>query len=175
MPPELILAEPPTLALPPRIRAVPGPQEHRFTPEAVAHFAESDWRVGARGDRMGIRLEGPRLAHQGGHDIVSDGTVTGSIQVPGNGQPIVLLADRQTTGGYPKIATVISADLPALGRARPGDAVRFELIGAAEAASARAEYRARLAAITASLRPAGGEGLDLERLYSENLISGVFG
>ena len=69
---------------------------------------------------MGMRLDGPPLEHAKGYNIVSDGIAPGSIQVPGNGLPIVLLADRQTTGGYPKIATVISADLPALGRLTPG-------------------------------------------------------
>src|SRR3546814_6870118 len=74
---------------------------------------------------MGMRLDGPVLTHARGHDIVSDGIATGAVQVPGNGRPIVLLADHQTTGGYPKLGTVISADVPRLGRMRPGDAMRF--------------------------------------------------
>jgi 5-oxoprolinase (ATP-hydrolysing) subunit C len=79
---------------------------------------------------MGMRLEEPRLEHRYGHDIVSDGIVTGSIQMPGTGQRIILLADRQTTGGYPKIVTVILADPGAIGRARIGDILRFDLVRA---------------------------------------------
>jgi allophanate hydrolase len=82
---------------------------------------------------MGYRLEGPQLEHTRGYNIVSDPIVAGSIQVPGSGQPIVLLADAQATGGYPKIGIVISADLPVLGRRRPGDLVRFTAIGQPEA------------------------------------------
>ena len=84
-------------------------------------------------DRMGYRLQGPPLPHARGHDIVSDGTVMGAIQIPGDGQPIVLMADRQPTGGYPKIGTVIRADLPALAQARPGTIVRFSSIAVEEA------------------------------------------
>ena len=87
-----------------------------------------------------MRLDGPALEHAKGFNIVSDGIAPGSIQVPGNGLPIVLLADRQTTGGYPKIATVIAADLPALGRLAPGAKVAFEAVSIAEA---EAEHRAR--------------------------------
>jgi allophanate hydrolase subunit 2 len=81
---------------------------------------------------MGIRLVGPELKHLGKADIVSDGIVFGSIQVPANGQPIVLMADHQTTGGYTKIATVVSADLPFLAQARPGDIVKFRLVSVDE-------------------------------------------
>ena len=82
---------------------------------------------------MGMRLDGPALRHREGWDIVSDAIATGAIQVPGSGQPILLLADHQTTGGYPKIATVISADLPIVGRRRPGDAIRFAAVLVEEA------------------------------------------
>ena len=75
-----------------------------------------------------MRLDGPLLQHRSGWDIVSDAIATGAIQVPGSGQPILLLADHQTTGGYPKIATVISADLPVVGRRRPGDTLRFAAV-----------------------------------------------
>jgi len=96
------------------IRVVLGPQADHFTPDALAHFLNSEYRVSAAADRMGLRLDGPTLSHAGAAEIVSDATVPGSIQVPGNGLPIVLLADAQTAGGYPKIATVINADLPRL-------------------------------------------------------------
>jgi len=174
-PRQLSLAEPFDLASRERIRAVPGPQADRFTDEALALFESAEWRVSALADRMGMRLEGPALAHSAGHDIVSDGIVTGSIQVPGNGLPIVLLADHQTTGGYPKIATVISADIGALGRARGGDTVQFELVSVADAFTARAEHRKQLSDALAAIAPAEGFNLDLAKLYSENLISGIHG
>ncbi len=165
-----------------RARVVLGPQDDRFTEEAVALFLSTDWRVSRDADRMGLRLVPPedagdgaaaRLALKDGHDIVSDGVAEGSVQVPGSGLPIVLLADRQTSGGYPKIATVIGADTPALGRARPGDAIRFDAVSPAEAVRLRRAAEARLAAEIAAIRawrPEGG--LDLDALYRENLISG---
>ncbi|MXN17744.1 5-oxoprolinase/urea amidolyase family protein [Pseudooceanicola sp. GBMRC 2024] len=107
------------------IRAVPGPQEDRFDPEMQRAFWRGDWRVSARRDRMAMVLEGPQIAARGGHDIVSDGTVAGSVQMPGSGQPIVLLSDRQTTGGYPKIATITSVDLVRLAQTPDGHPVRL--------------------------------------------------
>jgi allophanate hydrolase subunit 2 len=98
-----------------------------------------------------MRLQGPVVEHAKGFDIVSDGTAPGSIQVPGNGLPIVLLADRPTTGGYPKIATVASADLPALGRLRPGAQIGFDAIGVEEAEQARRELEARIAGLRRQL------------------------
>ena len=92
------------------IRVVLGPQDDEFADEAKKLFLDSEWKISATSDRMGYRLEGPVIKHLHGHNIVSDGTVNGSIQVPGNGAPIVLMPDRGTSGGYPKIATVISAD-----------------------------------------------------------------
>jgi biotin-dependent carboxylase-like uncharacterized protein len=92
------------------IRVVMGPQDDEFGKDDINLFLDSEWKISATSDRMGYRLEGPVTRHLHGHNIVSDGTVNGSIQVPGNGQPIVLMSDRGTSGGYPKIATVISAD-----------------------------------------------------------------
>jgi biotin-dependent carboxylase-like uncharacterized protein len=130
---------------PVRVRAVPGPQDHAFTTEALERFFSSDYTVSARSDRMGLMLEGPVLAHRKAADILSDGIIAGSVQVPGSGQPIVLMADRQTIGGYAKIATVISVDLSRLAQILPGDRVRFEPIGASEAreSSLREAYRLR--------------------------------
>src|SRR2546430_8225131 len=93
------------------IRMVWGPQDDEFADETKKQFVDSEWKISATSDRMGYRLEGPVLRHLHGHNIVSDGTVNGSLQVPGNGQPIVLMPDRGTSGGYPKIATAISAHL----------------------------------------------------------------
>ena len=94
-------------------------------PQRLETFFNSEYVVSAGADRMGMRLKGPRLEHARGINIISDGIAPGSVQVPGNELPIVLLADRQTVGGYPKIATVISADLPAVGRLPIGAKIRF--------------------------------------------------
>ena len=112
----------------PDVRIVYGPQDSRFTAEAKAQLINQDYLLTPVLNRMGMRLDGPPLAHLDPADIPSDGIVKGSIQVPGNGIPIILLADHQTTGGYTKIATVISADLPKLARMRPGQRLRFEAV-----------------------------------------------
>lgn len=122
------------------VRVVLGPQHDRFTSEAREVLANAFYRVLPASDRMGLRLSGARLAHTAGADILSDGIPPGAIQVPGDGLPIIMLADRQTTGGYTKIATVISADLPALGRIGPGAGLRFRVVIIEEAeALARAQ------------------------------------
>src|SRR5262249_56669261 len=97
------------------IRVVLGPQDDEFSDEAKALFLDSEWKISATSDRMGYRLEGPVIKHLHGHNIVSDGTVNGSIQVPGNGAPIVLMPDRRTTGRHPQIGTAHFAALPPLG------------------------------------------------------------
>ncbi len=122
-------------------RVILGPQDDRFTPEGIAAFLGGPYEVTPHADRMGYRLSGPPIAHARGHDIISDGIPLGGIQVPGEGQPIVLLVDRQTTGGYTKIATVISADIARIGQARPGQRVRFRRVGLAEAHAALRETR----------------------------------
>lgn len=119
-----------------RVRIVLGPQEDYFTTEALKQLATATYSVGQDSDRMAYRLDGAKLAHCDKADIVSDGIAPGSIQVPGHGLPIVMLADRGTTGGYPKIATVISADLPLLGQMRPGTRLCFEVVTYAEAVEA---------------------------------------
>jgi biotin-dependent carboxylase-like uncharacterized protein len=171
--PEMRLADL-DLAVPPRVRVVLGPQDDYFTPEVLATFLAQPYQVTRAADRMGMRLEGPPLVHAKGFNIVSDGIAPGSIQVPGDGQPIILLADRQTTGGYPKIATVASVDLPALGRVGPGAVLQFEAISVAEAEDLRrAQARVEAAwrdALQAAVAPTGiREGA----LYDSNLISGV--
>ncbi|MGC6484969.1 MAG: biotin-dependent carboxyltransferase family protein [Candidatus Puniceispirillales bacterium] len=136
------------------IRACAGPQDDRFTEEALALFFEAPFTVTPMLNRMGMRLEGPGLRHIDNADIPSDGIVTGSVQVPGNGQPIILLADHQTTGGYTKIATVISTDLPRLARLRPGTAVHFTQVTVAEAETIARDHEARVQAMLARLAPA---------------------
>ncbi|ATE61841.1 5-oxoprolinase subunit C family protein [Thauera sinica] len=170
--PERVLPLPPPLDGGP-IRIVPGPQADHFTDAARALLVEAEYRVTAEADRMGVRLEGPVLEHAGAREIVSDATVPGAIQVPGNGQPIVLLADAQTAGGYPKIATVISADLGRLAGCRPGQVLRFAAVDAVEGERLARAAEAETRALLASVRPLRGEGVDLAALYAGNLVSGV--
>lgn len=156
------------------IRIVWGPQDDYFSDIGRRTFIESDYRVSKEADRMGIRFEGPIIEHAKGADIISDGIAPGAIQVPGAGLPIVLLADRQTVGGYPKIATVASADLPRLGRLLPGQVVRFQPVSVEDAEALRRDQEARIERAIArfqAARPPGG--IDLGRLYEENLIDGV--
>jgi allophanate hydrolase subunit 2 len=107
------------------VRVILGPHDARFTREAIDLLLGARFVVTTQSNRMGYRLEGPALRHAGAADILSDATPMGSLQVPSSGQPILLMADRQTTGGYPKIATVISADLPIAGQLAPGDWIQF--------------------------------------------------
>lgn len=150
------------------IRVVMGPQDDEFGASTEV-FLNSDWTVSATSDRMGYRLEGPRVSHAYGHDIVSDGTVTGSIQVPGNGQPIVLMPDRGTTGGYPKIATVIGADLGRMSQTPTGHAFRFLAVTVQEAQAAAARFAEQIAALGGQLQNASADGLNLAALHSANV------
>jgi 5-oxoprolinase (ATP-hydrolysing) subunit C len=135
------------------VRVVLGPQDDYFSQAGVATFLSCTYRVSQEADRMGYRLTGPRIEHSIGFNIVSDGIVSGSVQVPGSGEPIVMMADRQTTGGYPKIATVISADLRVVAQRRPGDGLRFELVGVKEAQQIARARVAQLRALAALARP----------------------
>jgi biotin-dependent carboxylase-like uncharacterized protein len=130
----------------PVVRVVLGPQADRFTEEGIAAFLGSVYEMLPQSDRMGARLRGPRIAHSRGHDIISDGIALGSIQVPGDGQPIILLVDRQSTGGYTKIATVCSFDIGRVGQVRPGERVRFREVSLAEAQRLLHEHETALAA-----------------------------
>lgn len=154
------------------IRVMAGPQAAEFAADALDLLVATGWRVGARSDRMGVALEGPPLAHRGGHDIISDGVLPGAVQVPGQGRPIVLMRDCQTTGGYPKLATVISADLDRLAQIPPGGVVRLALVGRDAAVAAARDFAAALAAVAAAAAPAGGPALT-ERLLAANLVGGV--
>jgi len=117
----------------PTVRAVLGPQADRFTEEGLRALFGGRYEVLPQSDRMGSRLRGPRIEHARGHDIVSDGIALGSIQIPGDGQPIVLLVDRQSTGGYTKAATICSSDIWRVGQARPGQWLHFQAIDVEEA------------------------------------------
>ena len=117
----------------PTIRFVWGPQEDYFTEDGKSKFVTSCYQVAPSSDRMGYRLEGPRLEHAQEQQIISDGMMLGGIQVPPNGLPIIMLADRGTTGGYPKIGTVIQSDIERLGQLLPGDTLRFKAVSIEEA------------------------------------------
>ena len=162
------------LSIPKRLRVMIGPQNDYFAPETLEAFCAADYRIGNGADRMGMRLEGPVLRHSRGCNVTSDALAAGSIQVPGDGLPIVLRADRQTTGGYPKIATVISADLAALGRLPIGAAVRFEAVSLATALEARAKMESTVASLSGKLFKVRSGHADFSALlYDSNLISGV--
>ena len=135
------------------VRVVLGPQDDRFTRAGLEAFLGSKYTVAMQSDRMGYRLEGPAIEHVEGPDVISDGTAFGAVQVPGDGQPIVLLADRGTTGGYTKVATVISSDLHKFAQAMPGHTVSFVEVSIAEAHEL---YRSR-EALLEGIRTDAGE------------------
>ena len=126
------------------VRVIAGPQDDWFSRKAWGDFLGEPYSLSPKRDRMASLLDGPFLKSDKGHDIISDGTPAGSIQVPGSGQPLVLGAERQTTGGYPKIATVISADLPRLAQMPAGTAFRFVRVDRDEAEELLLEDRIRL-------------------------------
>jgi antagonist of KipI len=129
-----------------RIRVLAGPQREYFTADALDALQSATYTIGRNSDRMGFRLEGPVLRHTRGADIISDATPLGALQVPASGQPILLMADRQTTGGYPKIATVITADISLAGQLGPGDTIAFDVCTPLDAVAALiAQERALMA------------------------------
>ncbi|PTM53241.1 biotin-dependent carboxyltransferase family protein [Desmospora activa] len=115
------------------LRTVEGPQLQAFTDEGIRCFYEESYQVSPQSDRMGCRLQGPSIQHRKSADIISDATPPGAVQVPADGQPIILMADRQTTGGYTKIATILSVDLPLVAQAAPGHRFTFKRVTVAEA------------------------------------------
>jgi biotin-dependent carboxylase-like uncharacterized protein len=139
-----------TLMEPAVVRVLPGPDEHRFRADAFDALQSDAYAIDLDSDRMGYRLHGPELRHSHGADIISDVTPFGSLQVPGSGQPILLMADRQTTGGYPRIATVISADLGVAGQRAPGETLSFRLCSPADALSALIARENALLAVEAA-------------------------
>jgi biotin-dependent carboxylase-like uncharacterized protein len=175
----LVLAEAPavpelaldSVPLDPRssVRVVLGPQDDYFSLEGIETFLASHYTVSREADRMGYRLTGARIAHARGFNIVSDGIVAGSIQVPGSGEPIVMMADRQTTGGYPKLATVVSADLRLVAQRRSGETIRFQKVTIEEAQRVARERGAFVQGLAANAR-AGRAGLpSSEELLALNL------
>jgi len=118
------------------LRVIPGPQDDLFTDDGIATFFNSGYLVSTRNDRMGYLLEGTAITHKNGPDIVSDALCPGAVQIPGNGMPMIMMADCQTTGGYAKIGTVIGPDLAKLAQAKAGDRVRFIACSDSEAITA---------------------------------------
>ena len=155
------------------IRVILGPQDDYFSREQIDTFCNEAWTVSHRSDRMAYFLDGAPIAAANGLDIVSDGIVMGAIQVLGDGRPMVLMADRQVTGGYPKIATVIGPDQGPLAQMRPGSSVRFAVSTIDAAVKARRAERTILdspvQAVPLRKQPSA------ELLLGSNLISGVSG
>ena len=150
------------------IRVVMGPQDNEFG-DAKELFLDSEWKISATSDRMGYRLEGPVIKHLHGHNIVTDGTVNGSIQVPGNGQPIVLMLDRGTSGGYPKIATVITADLGRFAQLPAGRGFRFKAVGMTEAQAEARKFWEMLRTLPDRIRAIENFDLNIEALQDANV------
>jgi biotin-dependent carboxylase-like uncharacterized protein len=151
------------------IRVVMGPQDDEFGEDATKLFLDSEWKISATSDRMGYRLEGPVIKHLHGHNIVSDGTANGSIQVPGNGAPIVLMPDRGTSGGYPKIATVITADFGRFAQIPAGKGFRFKAVGMAEAQAEVRKFTGLLRTLPDRLRAIESFDLNIEALQNANV------
>ena len=148
----LSLENPPSFGEDELIRIIEGPQGDRFAESAIHTLTSASYEVTPNSDRMGCRLEGPVLEHVTGPDVISDGNAFGVIQVPGDGKPIILLADRGTTGGYTKIATVITADRSKLAQLMPGSSITFEIIDQDKAVDLLREQEKALMALSKNQR-----------------------
>ena len=133
-----------------RVRILPGPHLDSFVADALDVLQASPYRINPQSNRMGFRLEGASLAQTRDTEMISDATPMGALQVPASGHPILLMADRQTTGGYPTIATVITADLGLAGQLAPGDSISFVVCSPAEAMAALIARERRILAVTCS-------------------------
>jgi biotin-dependent carboxylase-like uncharacterized protein len=172
--PPLTLPEPPHLGRT-EIRALWGPQAHVFSPETRASFAAASFKVGAARDRMGIRLDascGP-IHSETGQTILSEAISLGDFQIPGDGRPVAMLADRGPTGGYPRIATVISADIAALAQLRTGSEFRLRMVEEAEALTALRQWRDQIARLPAQVQPLVRDPATMADLLSYTLVDGV--
>ena len=160
------------LAAPQVLRVMRGPNAEYFSPHAFETLFASAYTIAPASDRMGLRLQGPHLTRAIEGELPSQGTTAGGLQVPSDGQPILLMADRQTTGGYPRIATVIGADIAAAGRLAAGMDIRFEEVSRKDALRLLKEQRDWFAALPSKLKLAVPP-LTIERLLDANLISGI--
>ena len=136
------------------VRVLLGPQDDLFTDGGIRTFLSETYTVTNEFDRMGCRMDGPVIEHKNGGDIISDGIAFGAIQVPGAGKPIIMLADRQTTGGYTKIANIITVDYPIIGQLKGGDRVRFVETSIEAAQGELLAERAALQKLKTALGPA---------------------
>ncbi len=158
------------------LHVILGPQDDYFSDESVTGFVSNSFKVSSDVDRMGIRLEGTPVNSlpEKGNDLISDGLVAGAIQIPGNGLPIILGADCHLVGGYPKIATVISADLFRLGQLGPGADIKFKSVTLEQAQAKYNDLEKYIETCTHSIQNYYGEGaINLVALHGSNLISGV--
>ena len=173
----------PKIPQPARIRVVLGPQDDFFTPEGLETFLSSEYTITPESDRMGYRLKGKEIIHKDRADIISDGIIFGAVQVAGNGQPTIMLADRQTTGGYTKIATVISPDLPLLAQLGPGSVLTFESLSPDQAHEVYLSWRKDLDRISESFipreNPEEKEDWDMDKIkqlieqFNESRLTGL--
>ena len=130
-----------------RLRILPGPHQDFFAADALEALQRMPYRIDPRSDRMGFRLEGVPVGRAGEAEMISDATPMGAIQIPPSGQPVLLMADRQTTGGYPTIATVITADLGLAGQLAPGESIAFTICSPTEAMAALIAAERRILAV----------------------------
>jgi allophanate hydrolase subunit 2 len=149
-----------------------GPQADYFAADEIGRFLATTFTVSSESNRMGMRLNGGLIRHAKGFNITSDAITFGSIQIMGNGQPLVMMADRPTTGGYPKIATIISVDLPRIGRLQAGATFGFSAVSVADAEVARKTMIGEIQARVAQIRDISANSSP--NFFEYNLISGVF-
>lgn len=154
------------------IRVILGPQDDYFSSEQITAFLNGPWTLSHRSDRMAYLLEGRPLVHARGFNIVSDGIAMGAVQVPGDGMPVILMADRQPTGGYPKIANVIGADLGRVAQLRPGARFSFAAVSVSDAVAARRDEMEALGS-PITCEPLMRTHFQSEFLLDRNLVDGV--
>lgn len=154
------------------LRVLLGPQDNMFTEDAITTFFSSQYVITDEADRMGYRLEGPKIAHIDKADIVSDALPLGAIQIPAHGMPIIMMADRQTTGGYAKIGTVIGPDLAKLAQAKPGDSIQFVRVTETEAVAALRIERQSYMDILESFQPKAAAPAANSKRYFKITIGG---
>lgn len=156
------------------VMAMPGPQADAFSTEQLERMFTMHWRIGTETDRMGVRLDGALIKHRdpAARDIVSDAILPGAIQVPGNGRPILMLADAATVGGYPKIATLVSSDLAGIALARPGTSIRITRCDSRQAIARVRDAASQVERLVAAVGELSTTP-DTDRLLQTNLIDGV--
>ncbi|MDJ0822417.1 MAG: urea amidolyase [Paracoccaceae bacterium] len=157
------------------LRILPSLQTDVFPPETRERFTYTEFTRDARGNRMGVRLVPPEegFGLTEGQTILSEVIVTGDIQIPGDGAPYILLSECQTTGGYPRIGTVIPADLPKVAQTPPGAKLRFEFVTREAALQAETHYRKHLTGLRSQVRPRLRDPYDMPDLGAYTLISGA--